>query len=81
MHRIQIVTGSLRWLSKPGLRRNKESKIKSPLRTPNIVGSDITPDQIRASKVSDPTLARIRTACEEEVIKGNAKYFKKKDLI
>ena len=55
---------------------------KSLLRTPNIVSSDITPDQIRASQVSDPTLARIRTACEEEVMKGNAKYLKKKkDLI
>ena len=51
---------------------------KSPLRTPNIVSSDNTPDQIRASQVSDPTLGRIRTACEEEVIKGNAKYFLKK---
>ena len=54
---------------------------KSPLRTPNIVSSDITPDQIRASQVSDPTLARIRTAGEEEVKKGNAKYYKKKYLI
>ena len=48
---------------------------KSRLRTPNIVSCDITPDQIRASQVSDPTFARIRTACEEEVIKGNAEYF------
>ena len=54
---------------------------KSPHRTPNIVSSDVTPDQIRASQVSDPILARIRIACEEELIKGNAKYFKKKDLI
>ena len=53
---------------------------KSPLRTPNIVSSDITPNQIRASQVSDPTLARIRTACEEEVIEGNAKYFFLKKL-
>ena len=48
---------------------------KSQLRTPNIVSGDITPDQIRASQVSDLTLARIRTACEEEVIK-NKHYFK-----
>ena len=45
------------------------------------MSGDITPDQIIASQVSDPTLAIIRTACEEEVIKRNAKYFKKKDLI
>ena len=49
---------------------------KSQLRPPNIVSSDITPNQIRASQVSDPTIARICTACEEEVIKGNTKYFK-----
>ena len=48
---------------------------------PSIVDSEITPDQIRASQVSDPTLARICTVCKEQVIKGNAKYFKKKDLI
>ena len=41
------------------------------------MSGDITPDQIRASHVSDPTLARIRTACKEEVIKGNVKYLKK----
>ena len=43
--------------------------------------SDITPDQIRASQLSDPTLARIRKAFEEQIIKGNAKYFKKRYLI
>ena len=48
---------------------------KSPLRTPNIVISGINADQIRASQISDPTLARIRTACDEKVIKGNSKYF------
>ena len=58
----------------------QRERSKSPLRTPNIVRSDITPDQIRASQVGDLTLARICTACEEEVIKGNAKYFKKKNL-
>ena len=56
-------------------KQREQSKL--PLRTPNIVSSDGTPDQIRASQVSDWTWARIRTACEEEVIKGNAKYFKK----
>ena len=47
-------------------------KSKSQLRTPSIVDSDTTPDQIRASQVSDPTLARDHTACEEQIIKGNA---------
>ena len=42
--------------------------------------SDINADQIRFSQISDPTLARIRTACDEKVIKGNAKYFKKQTL-
>ena len=54
---------------------------KSQLRALSIVSSDITPHQIRGSKVSDLTLARIRTACEEEIIKGKAKYFKKKYFI
>ena len=43
--------------------------------------SDITPDQIRASQLSDPTLARIHKAFEEQIIKGNAKYFKKRYFI
>ena len=33
----------------------QKDQSKSQLRTPSIVSSDITPDQIRASQVSDPT--------------------------
>ena len=47
----------------------QKEQSKSQLRTTSIASSDITPDQIRASQVSDPTLARICPACEEEVIK------------
>ena len=73
------------WVPALGVQTRAQAKqkeqSKSQLRTPSIVSSDITPDQIRSSQVSDPTLARICTACEEEVIKGNPKYLKKKDLI
>ena len=45
---------------------------KSQLRNTSILDSDRTPGEIRTSQVSDPTSVRIRTACEEQVIKGNS---------
>ena len=47
------------WVSALAVQTRAQAKqkeqSKSQLRTPSIVSSDITPDQIRDSQVSDPT--------------------------
>ena len=48
---------------------------KTSLKTPNIIDRDISPQQIKEAQVNDPTLTRIRKACEESEVKGNAKFF------
>ena len=56
-------------------------RIKTSLKTPNIIDRDISPQQVKEAQVNDPTLARIRKACEESAVKGNAKFFRKNNLI
>ena len=54
---------------------------KTSLKTSNIIDRDISPQQIKEAQVDDPILARIRKACEESKVKGNAKCLLKNDLI
>ena len=59
----------------------QSEQLKSSLRTPSIIARDISPQQIKEAQVNDPSLARIRKACEEPEVKGNVKFFRKNDLI
>ena len=59
----------------------QSEQLKSSLRTPSIIEGDISPQQIKEAQVNDPSLARIRKACEEPEVKGNVKFSRKNDLI
>ena len=48
---------------------------KTSLNTANIIDRDISPQQIKEAQVNDPTLARIRKACQESEVKDDAKFF------
>ena len=58
----------------------QSEQLKSSLRTPSIIERDISPQHIKEAQVNDPSLARIRKACEEPEVKGNVKFFRKNDL-
>ena len=77
---------NINWV--PALTVQTRSQAKQPeqtktsLKTPNIIDRDISPQQIKEAQVNDSTLARIRKTCEESEVKGNAKFFSRKnDLI
>ena len=55
---------------------------KTSLKSPNIIDRDISPQQIKEAQVNDPSLARIRKACDEsEVHQKVMLFFRKNDLI
>ena len=70
---------NMNWM--PALAVQTRSQAKQPeqtktsLKTPNIIDRDISPQQIKEAQVNAPTLVKIRKACEESEVKGNAKFF------
>ena len=82
---VDVITGNIpryahdpniNWV--PALAVQTRSQAKQPeqtktsLKIPNIIDRDISPQQIKEAQVNDPTLARIRKACQESEVKGNA---------
>ena len=76
---------NINWVPALAVQTRSQAKLpkqtKTSLKTPNIIDRDISPQQIKEAQVNDPTLARIRKACDESEVKGNAKFFRKNDLI
>ena len=77
---------NINWVPALAVQTRSQAKLpkqtKPSLKTPNnIIDRDISPQQIKEAQVNDPTLARIRKACDESEVKGNVKFFRKNDLI
>ena len=70
---------NINWVPALAVQTRSQAKLpkqtKTSLKTPNIIDRDISPQQIKEAQVNDPTLARIRKACDESEVKGNAKFF------
>ena len=70
---------NMNWVPALAVQTRSQAKLpkqtKTSLKTPNIIDRDISPQQIKEAQVNDPTLARIRKACDESEVKGNALSF------
>ena len=60
---------NMNWVPALAVQTRSQAKLpkqtKTSLKTPNIIDRDISPQQIKEAQVNDPTLARIRKACDE----------------
>ena len=63
---------NMNWVPALAVQTRSQAKLpkqtKTSLKTHNIIDRDISPERIKEAQVNDPTLARIRKACDESEV-------------